>query len=106
MTGFVTFALIGAVSWVLRVGFLVLIPVRRLPPAVRAGLDDLAPAVLAAIVALGLADLLARESSTVGALETLAAGAVVAVIAWKTRSLAAAALLALVAVAAIDLVLT
>lgn len=105
MTGFATLALVSAATWLLRIGFLVLIPARRLPPALQSSLDDLAPAVLTAIVAVDLTALLTQETDPAGVVETLAAAAIVGGIAWRTRSLAITVLFALVAVCTIDVAL-
>lgn len=105
MTGFTTLALVSVVTWLLRIGFLVLLPARRLPDATRTALDDLAPAVLTAIVAVDLTALLTHETDPAGAVETLVAAGLIGLVAWRTRSLAITAIVALVAACGIDLLL-
>ena len=103
MSPLVAFVVVGVASWFLRIGFLVLLPAHRLPEAVRSALDHLPPAALASIVAVDLSAVLTGGASAESGAVTVVATAVVAAVAWKTRSLAVTAVLALVAVAFIDL---
>lgn len=103
MSPLMAFVVVGAASWLLRIGFLVLLPVHRLPEAVRSALDHLPPAVLASIVAADLSAVLTGGASAGSSAVTVLVTAVVAAVAWMTRNLAITALLALVAVAVIDL---
>jgi len=48
----VAMGLLAAACWLLRIGFIVLVPADRLPARVRAALGHLPPAVLAALVAV------------------------------------------------------
>src|SRR4051795_10027846 len=59
MTELVVMLALGAVCWVFRIVFVLLVPASALPARVRRGLDHLAPAVLAGIAAVEL-------TSTVG----------------------------------------
>jgi branched-subunit amino acid transport protein len=90
VTGLAVLAAAGALSWVLRIGLITLLPAERLPAAFRAALDHLAPAVLAAIVATELAQ--AVESGAGAGAGAVAAplltAAVAGAVAWTTRSLA------------------
>lgn len=105
MTGFAVLAVIAAATWVVRITLLVLVPAGRFPPAVRAAFDDLAPAVLTAIVAVDLVSLLTEEADPLSRVETFVAVGLVGAVAWRTRSLAVTAVLALLAVGALDVVL-
>ncbi|MGD9525680.1 AzlD domain-containing protein [Pseudonocardia sp.] len=83
MSAAVGLAAAGVVSWVLRVLFIAVVPVRRLPDRLRATLNHAGTAVLAALVAGGLA----RPPGggvPVGAVLALLVGALAA---WRTRSL-------------------
>ena len=55
MTALVAMAALGIASWVMRAMFIVLVPAERLPQALRDALTQLAPAVLAALVAVEVA---------------------------------------------------
>ena len=79
-------ALIAVLTYALRTCFVSLVPASRLPTRVRAALDDVAPAVMAALVATHLAH--GQGVSGVrptDVVATVAAGAV----AWRTQNLAA-----------------
>jgi branched-subunit amino acid transport protein len=79
--------LLAAVStWFLRIFFITLVPAGLLPARVRAALDDVAPAVMAALVVTHLAG-----GKGVGGLvlSDLAAALVAAVVAWRTEQLSA-----------------
>lgn len=80
--------LAAAVTWVLRVSFITLLPAARLPARVRRALDDAAPAVMAAIVGTHVAH--GEGPAGLLSLPTLAA-AITAVIAWRIGNLAASA---------------
>lgn len=77
---------VGAVSWLLRVTAITVLPAARLPLAARRLLDHAAPAALAAVVGAGIAggvpvaDLGLRGPVVIGALVT-------AVLAWWRRGL-------------------
>lgn len=74
----------SVVSWLLRVGFITIVPARRLPDGFRRVLDSTAVAALAALLATGLA----RGSGTPGVgpvPPVLVAAAVAALVAWRTR---------------------
>ena len=55
MTAVVAMVGLGLGSWVLRALFILMIPAERLPQALRDGLTHLAPAALAALVAVEVA---------------------------------------------------
>ena len=93
---------LAAVSWVFRIAFITLLPAERLPARLQAGLEHLAPAVLAAIVAVELVGLV-RGAQPVDALALLAAGAVIGLVAHCTRNLSIACALGLAVVLALDL---
>jgi branched-subunit amino acid transport protein len=93
---------LGAVCWVFRIAFVLLVPPSRLPAAVHRGLNHLAPAVLAGIAAVELTSVL-RDGSAGSSLLALAAMGVVAGIAHRFRNLSLTVLAALAAVLVIDL---
>lgn len=62
MTTVVAMVMLAAVCWVFRILLIVLVPAERLPAQVKDGLTHLAPAALAALVAVE-ADAAARGSS-------------------------------------------
>ena len=96
--------LLGAISWVLRIAFVLLVPADRLPAAVRRGLDYLAPAVIAAIAAVGFVNVTSGGDTT-QAWTSLAAIGMVAVLAYVTRNLTVVVVVALAAILVLDLVL-
>lgn len=85
MTPVVILLLAAGVTWLLRVTFITMLPAGRMPARIQAALDDVAPAVLAAIVASHLV----RGEGIDGLVSAhpLAALAT-AVVAWRTQSLA------------------
>ena len=96
--------LLAVSSWLLRIALIVIVPASRLPANLHAALDHLVPALLASIIAVHLTDIL-RTPSAVAPLETAAAASVLAVVAWRTRSVLLTMGLALVLVALLDLVI-
>jgi branched-subunit amino acid transport protein len=103
MTAWISMLALGAVCWVFRIAFVTLLPAERLPTPLRASLEHLAPAVLAAIVAVELVGLV-RSAPPADALALLAAGAVVGVVARRTRNHSIACVLGLGLVVVLDLV--
>jgi branched-subunit amino acid transport protein len=85
MTATVVLLLAAVVSWTLRVLFITIVPAARLPAAVRDALDDVAPAVMAALVVTSLAH--GRGPSGLVTTEVVAA-LVAGLVAWRTRDLA------------------
>jgi branched-subunit amino acid transport protein len=76
----------GALTWLLRIAMITLLPADRLPAAARGLLDHAAPAALAAMVGIGIAGGLALPE--LGArLPVLVGAAVTAVIAWRRAGL-------------------
>ena len=86
--------LAAAVTWLLRVSFITLVPAARLPARVHAALDDVAPAVMAALVVTHLAH---GEGISGFVAADVAAAAIAAGVAWRTRHLAATVLTGVVA---------
>jgi branched-subunit amino acid transport protein len=84
--------LLGAVSWVLRIAFITLLPAERLPARMKSGLEYLAPAVLASIVAVELVALV-RDAQPADAGVLLAAGAAIGLVAYRTRNVSIACVL-------------
>jgi branched-subunit amino acid transport protein len=89
--------LLGAVSWVLRIAFITLLPGDRLPDRLRNSLEYLAPAVLAAIVSVELIALV-RDAEPIDAAVLLGAGAVIGLVAYHTRNVSIACALGVGAV--------
>src|SRR3712207_1405515 len=104
LTDLTAVIVLGLLCWGLRVTFVLLVPADRLPAAVARGLQHLAPAALASIIAVELtgavdpADL-ASTAASVGVV--LVAGAV----ALRTRSMTWAVLAGIASVLLVDLVL-
>ena len=103
MNGIGLILVLALASWVLRAGFVVLVPGSRMPAQARAALDHLPPSVLAALVAVDLTGSAGTSTGPGESAVVLGVGALLAVAAWRTRSVALVSLLALLAVAAIDL---
>jgi branched-subunit amino acid transport protein len=102
MTAMIAMLALGAVCWVFRITFLALVPADRLPSRVSEGLEHLAPAVLAAIAAVEITDMLASANPSDGA--GLVAGVIaVGLVAYRTRSLTTVALVGVAVVAVLDL---
>lgn len=71
------------ITWAMRVVFITVVPAGRMPTRIQRALDDVAPSVMAAIVALELAG--GHAGSGLPPVE--AGGALVgAVVAWRTRN--------------------
>jgi branched-subunit amino acid transport protein len=104
MTAWISMLALAAVCWILRIAFITLLPADRLPTSLRASLEHLAPAVLAAIVAVELVGLV-RSAPPGDALTLLAAGAVIGVVAHRTRNLSIACALGLGLVLVLDLLI-
>jgi branched-subunit amino acid transport protein len=85
MTALVIVLTASVATWLLRIGFIAVIPAERLPARVHRAFDDVAPAVLAAIVVTHVV-----RAGGPGELpwETLAAVLAAAVVAWHSRNLA------------------
>ncbi|MDX1622054.1 MAG: AzlD domain-containing protein [Nitriliruptorales bacterium] len=95
---FVALALGALTTWLLRVTFIVFVPADRLPLRVRHALDDVGPAVTAAIVASQLA----HGSGPTGLWSlSLVAAAVAGIVAWRTGHLAYTVLAGIGAMAAL-----
>src|SRR3954462_5317240 len=102
MTELVVLLALGAVSWVFRILFVLLVPATALPARVRRGLDHLAPAVLAGLAAVEPTSTVGRGDLR-GSLLALGAMGLVAGIAHRFRNLGLTVVAALAAVLAIDL---
>jgi branched-subunit amino acid transport protein len=81
----VVLALVCVATWVLRVALVAIVPAAHLPARVQGALDDVAPAVLAALVVSSLAH--GRGVLGLAPVEIVAVAAAAAV-AWRTGSLA------------------
>ena len=104
MTELLAMILLGIICWVFRITFVLLMPADRLPPLVLRGLEYLAPAVLAGIAAVELTAVITGGAGG-GTWASLAAMALVAVVAYMTRNLAAVVGVGLAAILLIDLVI-
>jgi branched-subunit amino acid transport protein len=85
MTALVVVLTASVATWLLRIGFIALVPAERLPARVHRAFDDVAPAVLAAIVVTHVV-----HAGGPGDLpwETLAAVLAAGVVAWRSPNLA------------------
>ena len=101
MTALPALLAVGAVSWILRIAFVTVLPADRLPARLRDGLEYLAPAVLASIVAVELVALL-RDTNPLDATPLLAAAVLIGIVAYRTRNLSLACLLGVATVLAVD----
>jgi branched-subunit amino acid transport protein len=102
VTPILVLALVCLTTWLLRVALVAIVPAVHLPTRVHTALDDVAPAVLAALVVSSLAHGRgppALEPADVAA--TLIAGA----IAWRTRRLGLTVVAGIAAAALLRLVL-
>jgi branched-subunit amino acid transport protein len=97
--------LLGVACWVFRITFVLLVPADRLPAWALRGLEYLAPAVLAGIAAVELTSMLSggNDSSTWA---SLAAMALVALVAYLTRNLTVVVGVGLLSILLIDLVIS
>jgi branched-subunit amino acid transport protein len=103
MTAVIAMVALAAVCWLFRVTFVVLVPAERLPARVREALGHLAPAVLAAMVAVE-ADAASRGDGPAIAALVLGSVLVIGVVVHRTRSLVLAIALGAVATLLIDVV--
>jgi branched-subunit amino acid transport protein len=101
MSPAVILLLAAAATWALRVAFIAVIPAELLPARIRRGLDDVAPAVAAAIIATHLADGVGLRA--LPSLDLVAAG-VAGAVAWRTRNLGATVVVGVAAVALLHLI--
>jgi branched-subunit amino acid transport protein len=95
---------LAGVCWVFRVFFILVVPAERLPATGRRALGNLAPAVLAALVAVE-ADAAARGGSPLVAGYVLVSVLVVGLVAFRTRSLIWSISISAAACLLLDLVL-
>jgi branched-subunit amino acid transport protein len=85
MTALVIVLAASLVTWLLRIGFITVLPAERLPARIQRAFDDVAPAVLAAIVVSHVV-----HAGGPGAIPwpTLAAFLAAAAVAWRSTNLA------------------
>jgi branched-subunit amino acid transport protein len=86
MSAFVIVLAAAVATWLLRIAFISLVSVDRLPPRVRRSLDDVGPAVLAAILATSV---LGGHGAAAVPLRPVLATLLAGVAAWRTSSLPA-----------------
>ena len=103
MTGLAPILLVAAASWLMRLAFILFVPAGRLPARLTTALNQLAPAVLAALVSIETVNLV-RSGGRAGGLASLIAVVVIAAVAYRRPSLTVSAGLGAVAVLCIDLV--
>lgn len=96
--------LLAGVCWVMRIAFVTLLPAERLPAGFRSALDQLAPAVLAAIIAVEVVGLL-RRSTGPDLLLVAAAVVVIGATAHLTHSLWLVSVTGLTLVLVLDLLI-
>jgi branched-subunit amino acid transport protein len=101
MTALLALLALGAVSWVLRITFVNLLPADRLPTRLRNGLEYLAPAVLSAIIAVELTTSI-RNTDPLHATFLLVAGAGIGWVAYRTRNVSLACALGVGVVLLLD----
>jgi branched-subunit amino acid transport protein len=94
---------LAAACWLLRVTF-VLVPAEKLPAAVRRSLDQMAPAVLAALATVEITES-ASDANPVGMATTVLLLGLVAFVTYRWRNLTATVAAALGGVAVVDLLL-
>jgi branched-subunit amino acid transport protein len=104
MSAYLLFAVIGAGTWLLRVCFVALVPADRLPSWFRDSLDLLAPAVLAAVVALDLTGGIRHATSGAEVGFLLGGAGLLGLVGWRRRNALLIAALALGLVLVADLV--
>jgi branched-subunit amino acid transport protein len=102
MTAAIILLLASVATWLLRVGFITLVPAGRLPERVRSGLDDVGPAVVAALLVTYLAH--GRGVHGLVLADVLATFVAVGV-AWRTRSLSVTVVVGVTAAGLMRLVL-
>jgi branched-subunit amino acid transport protein len=102
-TALATMTLLAVVCWVFRVLFIVVVPAERLPEGARRALEHLAPAVLAALVAVETESTMSGGDALTGLFVLLSVLAI-AVAVRLTGSLPLAITLGLGAALLIDLV--
>ena len=105
MTALLSMVILGIVCWLFRITFITLIPAERLPVRVQAGLEHLAPAVLASIVAVELLGL-TRGAPPIHVTTLLASSVVLGIVAYRTRNLSIVSVLGVIPVVLLDLVFT
>jgi branched-subunit amino acid transport protein len=98
----VVLVLVCVVTWLLRVALVAIVPAVHLPERIQGALDDVAPAVLAALVVSSLAH--GRGVLGLDPAEIVAA-AVAAAVAWRTGHLALTVVVGVAAAAVLPLVL-
>jgi branched-subunit amino acid transport protein len=104
MIGFTPILLLAAACWFVRVTFIVFVPAERLPGRVTAALEQVAPAVLAALVSVEMVGVV-QDSAPAAGLASLGCVAAIAAVAHRRPSLTVSAGLGVAAVLLIDLVL-
>jgi branched-subunit amino acid transport protein len=104
MTGLLPILILAAACWLMRMAFTVCIPAERLPGRVMSALDQLAPAVLAALVSVETVGMMRVGAPLVG-LTSLGCVAIIAGVAYRRTSLTVSAGLGIAAVVLIDVVL-
>ncbi len=96
----VAFAAAAAVSWVMRVGFILAVPAGRLPEWLRRSLDHAGTAAMAALLVATLTHGSGGLASV--SLPMLVATGVSGVVAWRTRRLGLTIVVALAVLVGLD----
>lgn len=105
MTETIAVVLLAGICWAFRITFVLVVPPDRLPERVQQGLTYLAPAVLGGIAAVELMSVV-TVADPAGSALAVAAMAAVAAVAYRFRNLTLIVVVSLLAVLAIDLLLT
>jgi branched-subunit amino acid transport protein len=101
MNAWMVLLLAAAVTWLLRISLITLIPAGGLPARFHRALDDVGPAVMAALVVTYLA----HGQGIAGlVLSDLLAALVAAVVAWRTRGISATVVVGVAAAGLLRLV--
>jgi branched-subunit amino acid transport protein len=103
MTATITLLLAAVATWLLRIGFITLVPAELLPGRVRLALDDVAPAVMAALLVTHLAN---GQGLGGLVLADVLAALVAAAVAWRTRQLSATVVVGIAAAGLFRLLLS
>ncbi|MET9315864.1 AzlD domain-containing protein [Kribbella sp. NPDC003505] len=101
MTALLALLALGAISWVLRIIFITLVPADRLPARLRDGLEYLAPAVLSSIIAVELMRLV-HDAESLDLTILLAGAATIGWVAHRTRNISLACGLGVAVVLILD----
>ena len=104
MTAVLAMVVLGAACWLVRVALIVLVPAERLPSRVSGSLQYLAPAVMAALVAVEVTELTRQDDPATTAYVVLTV-LLVGVAVRRTSAMSVGIAIALASALVLDLVL-